>query len=448
MADQRIRVGYVRVSTGKTSQETSVDRQEFVLREQAKVDRVISESLSASGSRRRPGWEELRGMVAAGLVSEVVVSDLSRIARDGSDQLFLEECHLMGTRVVDTNGVEYENHTVAGLLTSGVLSLVNKAQSRITGAKVAEGNRRRREQGLYGRPNAPFGYAYQEGNFVEHPGEWIHARWLIEELLRRDCNVYGTLRHLPATFPRTYTRVGLRKWIYNPILRGGVGIGWDRAALCFAEIVWGQAPVLISPMEWDVIHRTMQLRHQTRGTKTGFSPHLFTGVVRCDECGRNLWWAAKPSRPTGRYVCGNMACGFLNRTVRESVLVAGLKRALAAQADDLAREASKGDRRASPPTQREMELRNSLEQLEGLQQTGTRNLGRAITGVRAELAALEREGPAIAMETYRRLFADPATFDNATPEELRALIVALVDRVDFHGRPNGITFVMRNGRVI
>jgi len=444
VSDPRLCVGYVRVSTTLTSQDTSVEGQTFVLTERMKCDRVITERISASGSRRRPGWEELRALVASGQVRQVVVSDLSRLSRDGSDQQFLEECHLVGTSVVDVNGVEYENHTVAGLLTSGVLSLVNRAQSRIIGVKVAEGIRRRREAGFYGRPQAPFGYAYKGGRFVEHPQNWVHARWLIEELLRRDLNIYGTLRNLPPDFPRSFSRLGLRKWLNNPILRGGVGLGWDHNAMTYDEVVWGHAPILVPPAEWDTINRALQVRQRTRGTKTGFKAHLFTGLIRCDECGKFLWWAASRSRPTPRYQCCNLACSFHGRSIREVVLTTAVQEALSTQAAMLAREASRHDSEGRKPTQRELELRDRLDRLERLQREGTQGLTKAIASLQAELLGLDPHGPAVAQSMYQHLFENPAIFNLATPDELRALMVALVDRVDFHGRPNGFTIQLRD----
>lgn len=70
----RLVVGYARVSTTQSAQDVSIEMQiaEF---ERLGVDRVIAERRSASKGQR-PGWLELRLLVAQGKVRRVLVTDL------------------------------------------------------------------------------------------------------------------------------------------------------------------------------------------------------------------------------------------------------------------------------------------------------------------------------------------------------------------------------------
>jgi DNA invertase Pin-like site-specific DNA recombinase len=448
MAQARMVVGYVRVSTRKTTQDVSAEGQQFVLREQHNCDEVIVERISATGSKRRPGWDRLRSLVAQGKVARVIVSDLSRLARDGSDQQFLEEAYLSGTVVQDVHGMEYENHSIGGLLSTGVLSLVNRAQSRIIGLKVKEGVRRRRAAGHYGRPQLPFGYALVDGVVVQHPEHWAWARWLIEELINSDLNIYGTLRRLPADFPRTFTRQGLRGWLLNPILRGGIGVGLERrgATHRYERVVWDQAPALLTGDEWQTINLGLRERARSRGYggRPGSKPHLLSGLIRCECCGKSLWWDACKSKPRRRYTCRTISCDYHGRYVNEEPVVELLKLELTKRARTMAATAATFSRNGPGQSPREVEIRQQIEALERLRDEGVPDLSGSISALKDELVAMiPIPGTDIPTEVFRALFSDPATFELATEEELRHLLLTYVERIDYGGSQAALTVLLR-----
>jgi DNA invertase Pin-like site-specific DNA recombinase len=141
-------VGYARVSTASEEQLISLEMQVAQL-EKAGCKDVISESVSAYKGDR-PGWKRLRYLVATGAASEILVVDQSRLARDRSDQEFLDECAVAGAVVRTTRGELIENQTVPGLITTSLISLMNQVDSRMKSIKVSEGVRRRRESGFLG----------------------------------------------------------------------------------------------------------------------------------------------------------------------------------------------------------------------------------------------------------------------------------------------------------
>lgn len=433
---ERIVVGYVRVSTNKADQSTSVDGQLHDLRARWQCDHIIAERKGAYVKGARPGWEELRGLVAQRKVRLVVVADQSRMARDLSDQEFLEECALVGTRVVNVHGDEIENQSVNGLLSTGLMSVVNRVQSRQIGVRVREGVRRRREAGFYGRGQTPFGYQFEGGHIRQHPEHWQQARWLVEEVLRERCNLPAVIRNLPGGFPRRYSRKGLLKWLTNPILRGGVGLGLNHSNHTYREVVWGMAPALLSLEEWRTISRQLEIRSRGRGGIRGTTEHLFSGLIRCEGCKRRLWWAAGKKNSTPRYCCGTIGCQHHHRGVHEAVVAAAVKQALTQAARMLAMKAAEYAARPPKPTAEELRLRAEIEAIEAVLNSGSDNhhLDAALRRARNQLVEFQAiPFTDMPVQVYQRLFAQAETWDLATKEELRAVVVEVVERVEFDG---------------
>ena len=156
-----MRVGLARVSTQKKAQDTSIAAQEKALL-QAGCDKVITVRESAFKGPRR-GWRELRRLVASGSVTEVLCIDQSRLARDGTDLEFLEECAVKGVVVRALTGGVIETASVGGFVQAGVFSVMNQAYSRQLALKIKDGLDRRKASGHYASGRVPFGYAYRDG---------------------------------------------------------------------------------------------------------------------------------------------------------------------------------------------------------------------------------------------------------------------------------------------
>lgn len=443
----RIVVGYVRVSTSKAEQTTSVEGQLHDLKTRWSCDRVIAERKGAYARGTRPGWDELRALVAERKVSLVVVADQSRMARDLSDQEFLEECAVVGTKVVNVHGEEIENQSVGGLMTTGMMSVVNRVQSRMIGVRVREGVRRRREAGYYGRGKVPFGYQFQAGSIVQHPQNWPLARWLVERLIAERCNLVAVLRQLPDDFPIRYSRQGLLLWLCNPILRGGVGLGLDKRRRTYERVVWGQAPALISLEEWRTIARQMEVRARGRGGVRTNNEHTFSGLIRCELCKKRLWWAGgRHRRP--RYNCGQIGCANHHRGVLESVVATAVKAEFTQIAKTMAAKAAEYASTTPPPTAEQLDAEEQLAILESLDDRGNAPDGvrKAIGELRNRLLtwkAIPHSG--LPIQAYQRLFAQAETWDLATPEELRAVVVEFVNYVEFRGPDMPLVVKLRRG---
>jgi DNA invertase Pin-like site-specific DNA recombinase len=442
----RLTVGYVRVSTPSEAQATSVEGQCWEM-EKAGCDRVIAERRSAYSGERRPGWEELRALVAKGLVGRVLVVDLSRLARDGSDQEFLEECHLANCTVADLKGVVLENQTIQGLALTGVMSVMNRVQSRLISVKVRDGLRRRREAGYAARGKLPFGYAHIGGQVVPCPVHWAAARQLIDLVIRYECNVYQTLKALPEDFPRKFSPIGFHGWLKNPILRGGIGRGAPRGTQNYAEVEWGRCPPLISAPEWALILRMLEKRRRGPSPRSGRISHLFGGLIRCESCGKNLQWHTKdnPKSPgVRRYACKRPYCQYVGNGVREDTLRAAVIDLLVRRfASRLAKLAAEG---AEPPEVECPELivyREQLAQLQLLETQGVTGLGTSITRLRDQIVTLQALPSEAWPGLYEELFRTPEALSHAPDELLRPVLLHFVSEILYQGGPNSFQIKLR-----
>ena len=105
-------------------------------------------------------------------MTEVLCIDQSRLARDGSDLEFLEECAVKGVVVRALSGGVIETASVGGFVQAGVFSVLNQAYSRQLSLKTKDGPDRRKSSGHYACGRLPFGYAYVDGKVVPHPVDW------------------------------------------------------------------------------------------------------------------------------------------------------------------------------------------------------------------------------------------------------------------------------------
>jgi len=440
--DPRLVVGYARVSTTQDAQDVSIEMQvaEF---ERLGVDRVIAERRSASKGHR-PGWSELRLLVAQGRVRRVLMADLSRLARDGSDMEFLEECAAAGTEVRDLFGQVWENQTISGLLSSGVTSLMNRVQARMIGLKSSDGLRRRREAGFLARGRLPFGYRAIDCQPAMDPETWEQARWLFEQLLADQMAVFQTVRRLPEDFPWKPTPTGLLNWVRNPMLRGGVGHGrqaigeWER-------VEWNRAPRLISNEEYDTAMRFHLLRRETKSReRKGPKAHLLTSLLQCATCGKNMGWKTQ-KRPThaARYQCRTVTCSNYSKTVKEELIRRELARVLVKQAKRMAETVMEEGPMEIPPE--EARMREQLRQLEELEAQGVPDLRKGILGLRDQIAMrrMERIVDPWLMPDYQELFSDEESFLLTSDANLRPVLLRFIKRVEYRAGTGSIRVILR-----
>jgi len=210
-------------------------------------------------------------LVAAKQVTEVLTIDQSRLSRSGDDLEFLELCALHSVKVSALSGGTMEVDSYTGFLTAGILSVMNKGYSKMLGVKASQGVARRKAAGYFACSKAPFGYCVSEQQLVPHPTDFAVARKRIEDLMAMEMNISGYIRANKID----WSVCGMHRWIRNSILRGMV------------DGRWGAVEPLISFSEWERIEAMLKIRSKLRGT-SGRGPRIFTGLVKCLKCNKNL----------------------------------------------------------------------------------------------------------------------------------------------------------------
>ena len=425
-----MRVGYCRVSTRKSEQDISLEGQQQQLK-QAGCDEVIVERASAFKGERK-GWTRLWALVASGKVREVLVVDQSRLSRSGDDLTFLEACAVKGVTVRALTGGNIETESVGGFIQAGVMSVMNQAYSRLNSAKVKDGIARRRAAGHYAVGYVPFGYAYVNGVVVPHRENFDKARARWQWLMAHEMNIHAfCVAHPECSYE------GMRNWVRNPMLRGVVPYQKD-----------GVEPV-IPPGEWAVAKRLLLRRRQSRAPastpSTKRNAYLFSGLIRCESCQKNLQRVVTPYGRV-RWKCAKPGCGFYGKSVAETVVQEACLDALRGQAHRLAAEAQQ----ASGATQLEMtpeqiEITKNLEALELLRDSGTPELDKSIEILRERLTVTTPD-PGPDWSGLVSLIEAPGVLERFTPSQLRPLLLEYVAMVLYIGDPRKVTVVLSEGQ--
>lgn len=413
-------IGYARVSTENAEQDISIAEQVQQLKV-AGCDRVIAERRSAHKEGPRPGWEELLALVAGGSVRKVVAISLSRLSRKGEDVPFLRMCARLGVEVQLLDGTPASTADPSGKLLTGVLSLVNEIDSDIKAINTRNGLARRKAAGHYACGRVPFGYAYDGSQVVPHPERFGQAREIWEQLAAMEFNVPGTIRRHGLQ----WSARGLARWLNNPILRGVVS---NRP---------GQAEPLITWAEWQQARRLMESR-TIRGTRAPRVIKAFSGLVRCSGCEKWLHYAAAHGKP--RLKCTCLLCPLWGRGLAEWKIQAQVIEELRGAADRLATIAAAP--MAAEVSPADQEKRHQVAQLEALAAQGVPGLEPTIEALRLELLV----PPPVASANwagYRELLARPGVLEVATVEELRAVVLELVEEVRYVGDPNRVEVRLR-----
>jgi DNA invertase Pin-like site-specific DNA recombinase len=415
-------VGYARVSTERSEQDISIAEQVQQLKA-AGCDRVIAERRSAHKEIARPGWDELLALVAGGRVRRVVAISLSRLSRKGEDVPFLRMCARLRVEVQLLDGTPADTADPSGKLLTGVLSLVNEIDSDIKGINTRNGLARRKAAGHYACGRVPFGYAYDGSQVVPHPERFTQAREIWEQLAAMEFNVPGTIRRHGLQ----WSARGLARWLNNPILRGVVNHQPDRVA------------ALISWAEWQQARRLMESR-TISGTRAPRVIKAFSGLVRCSGCEKAMHYAAAHGKP--RFKCTNLLCPLWGRGLAEWKVQAQVLEELRGAADRMATIAAAPTTAEPSPT--DHAKRQQVEQLEALAAQGVPGLAPTIEALRLELLA---PPPLVSANWagYRELLARPGVLEAATVEELRAVVLELVEQVRYIGDPNRVEIRLRGG---
>lgn len=435
-----MRLGYARCSTEE--QDGALQAQIARLKE-AGCDRVISELVS--GRRNdRPGILEAMTLVKKGRVKELLITRIDRLGRDAAhaDEL-IALCSIQGVKVRALDGGEVDPASPQGFLMARLLTTMAEVESRMLSQRITRQFETYRMEGRHLRRRAPFGYTKANKQRLEpHPEEWVMAKRIIDEL-----EEYGSFSKVAFRMPEwchwTPAACNLQAWFVNPILRGHVphkhvrasGKGWKST---WEIIHRDQHEPLIDELRWENLRIQLQQTYNHFANKNIRDPqHGFTGLLRCANCGTRMrrntsvgvaWWRCR------HRLCKNRG------GVREDILMPIAVRECVKAARHLAEIA------AMPPEDNP-EVLVKQRDLEDLKLMALRNpvLQQSVKDMELEIEMLKiRKGPQVDLEIYEQFMLAPGFFEEASPEEQRALFSGVIQEIQIGRRGDPIRVVPRS----
>ena len=425
------RIGYIRVSSDSDEQLQSLENHRDRLKAMG-VDEIV-EDVQSGRDASRPGFQRILDLIDRRAVGEVVVARIDRLGRNADDVDFAVA--LAGRRGVTITSLEagrIESETPDGFVRSRFMSTMAEFESRMLSLRVRRGYEASRSKLRPCRARPPFGYRLNADKTAlePNPETWGLAHQLLDTLRQNQWRLMTSLEVFRAahpSFPIT-TKNGLKSWLVNPVLRGGLGYLYDRAPKHrdpgrvprpttnrYKEIVWDTHPALLSHDEYALVERHLEMNRRNWGNNVKATTRLLTGICSCGVCGKRMSYRSSRWRPV--LFCQNADCARRYKTVREELVTGAINEALAHRLSVLRTE-------EAPDLPEAVKLREEIVALEALQDP---DLAEALERKRVRLRALQSK-PAFSPEV-QEVLATPGFWLHLSPDELRRMYLLILDEV-------------------
>ena len=411
---QRLVVGYCRVSKDEQSDSLPVQRS----RVEREGCQLILSDVESGREIERPGYQELRRLVAAGLVAQVVATEFSRLGRDALEaDSFVRLCDQSQTAVRTISDGVLTLSTPDDLVMTRLKGSMAQAESMRLSIRVhrglEEGRRLRKPM------RAPcWGYRLRADRMAleADPDAWPAAERFVAALEANSWRLQTTLQQCRVWVPFRSCR-GVRAWLLNPSLRGGIGYHQGKNHT-YREVHWGCHQALLTHRQFADFERLQEHNRRIWGANRAMIPRPLTSLCVCAECGCRLKYIAGRSIPSLR--CYGTLCSQLYRGTREDVIIRFAVEALTSRAaEKLAALASQND---EPLEVRE--LRRTIAKLQGMDDPDLQPVIREKER-RLELLLSQPDGDPLLVEKL----SDPRWLDFVNADGLREILQATVERI-------------------
>lgn len=407
-----MRVAYGRVSTASGEQLAALEHQLGRL-EREEPDLVLTD-VESGLVVERAGYQRLRTLILDGLAREVVVTQFSRLGRDSAEcDAFVRLCDAFRVRCRTLDEGVVTMATPEDLLMTRLRGSLSEGESMRIRLRVLRGLEEGRLQGKPMRKPC-WGYRLRQDRkrLEPDPETFPLALAFIERLKAHGWRMTPAWRECREWVAFRSIR-GVRSWLLNPILRGGIGYGLLKNHR-HQTTLWGLHQPLLSQEEFAEMRAVVESNRKLWGINTTVKPRLLTGLVRCGECGCVCKYV--PQRTIPSVKCGTERCSQCYRSTREEVIVTyAIEQLSLRAAQALSRHATQEE---SPEA---LELRRQVASLQSLADP---DLEPVIEQKQERLRQLLSQQPE--NEELARKIADPRWFSLATYEELRLLFARLV----------------------
>ena len=460
---------YVRVSTTEQAEEGySVEEQAQKLRAYCvamgyKINRVAVDPGYSGASLDRPGIKEVIADVKRGRCRKVIVWKLDRLSRSQKDTLVLLEDVFFpnGCAFVSLNE-NFDTATTIGRCIVGVLAAFAQMERENIKMRTSMGKAAAIRSGRYAGPCAPFGYQYQwkengKREIVPDP----YASMIVKEIyalynsgasigeVARHCDEkYGCFANVTSDHATRVSRL-----MRNPVYAGRVHIG--------PEVFEGMHTALVSLEAWQAANA--RLADNVQAFDRGHRAGLLSGMIFCGCCGgrmssRRVGWK---DNKYDVYMCYSVSkcskhmivdpdCRNRKKKPRvpeldETILnEIGKLAADPAAFDALKNDPEEPEEKAGAVSDRLAEVEKQISRLLNLYQTGVvelEELQPRLADLKEERGRLSSLLEEMESETAGKLSkaaaleaasAFPAAVASGDPDDLRALIRALIEKVVYN----------------
>ena len=426
-------VGYARVSTKNGEQLSALETQKSRLKN-AGVQKIFTD-VESGRSNDRQAFNDLLQLIDKRAIKEIVVTRFDRLGRDAAfvdAALVLASKKSVVIRTIDTGIVDTQSPT--GFLMSRISTSLAEMESKMLSMRVKKALDQKWKDGKIPRPKIPWGYKrVKQGDkdcLELHPVEAEKARQFIEQLKNNGYRFSKTImesKDVPLA-----TTSGVKRWLSNPILRGGLGFV-QTTNYGYEKIIWGLHEPLIKHEDWFSIQRVLDFNKNTWGRSAKVKPKLLSGLVHCSSCNNKMAYTSRRNE-NHQYAlrCNSFKCDFYNRRTKEKMIVEAINAALAKRSKELASLTE------TEPVE-VMKLRSEIDNLSNLNDP---DLKEAIERKKEKLTGLLLTESPILKERAS-LMAEPSFWEHAVSlpdNRLREIYLEFVLKVE--ANQTGVTQVV------
>ncbi len=323
---------YTRVSTLIQVDGFSLDAQEEEIRAFARIRNInivgkySDEGKSGKNAEHRPAFIQMMEDIRSRKdnVKYVLVFKLSRFARNTSDTAkYLQELANFGVGLVGVkDGID--TSTATGKMIANIMGAVAEMELENIHEQTLAGRQQKARSGLWNGAQAPFGYVLDNKKLVIDPSE----AEIVKEIFRLYTKEGQSLQYIAKNLndenvTRTqrgntkfsgFTDRAIRGILKNPVYVGKIAYGRRHTVKVEGTnnetkvvkqedeskiiLVNGLHDAIVSEETFAKAQSLLSKRaahRKTRSDSTNVYP--LTGLIRCPECGKNIFGYTAPARP-------------------------------------------------------------------------------------------------------------------------------------------------------
>lgn len=304
---------YVRISQDRTGERAGVERQreDCIKRAEERGWEVVAvetdNDISATGKRRRPGFEAMLAAVESGSVQVVIAWALDRLQRNRRDEVRLYElCQKHGTRLSLVNGAELDFQTAAGRFVADSLGSVARLEIEMKSDRQKRAQEQAAAKGKRVGGRRPFGYDADGMTIRANEAGAIKAGYEavlsgvpladVARLWNSQGFTTGQPRQKPPHRgePSPWQRYSVRMVLLNPRYMGQRAYKGE----IVAPASW---PAIVDESTWRAVEAI--LTHADRKKATPGGRYLLSGLALCGICGSTVHAGGSAKQNVRGYRC-------------------------------------------------------------------------------------------------------------------------------------------------